>query len=379
MAKMRHLDWYLYSYILVLLMMGLMFCYSASSVFGMLRGWGEWYFISRQLLATAIGLAFMIPLARMDFRKWNSPMLAFLAMGSTTAMVLLAAILDTRAHRWLKLPVLQVQPSEFAKPALILFCAFFIAKRLNAINDRHTIFPASIVVGLLGALVAWGDLGTAVVLMMTAALLFFVAGLRWRYIALALVISMAGACVSIATKPYRLVRVIAYVDPDLEYLSKAAPDFAEGFRKSLQEQRRDPQYQVTQSVVAVGSGGVTGLGLMEGKQKLLFLPEAHTDFIFAVVAEETGLIGSLAILALYLLIAWRGLRIYFHSTNHFARYLALGITILLVFQSLMNISVALAIGPTKGIPLPLISYGGSAMIGALICFGMLLSVSEESH
>lgn len=377
MAKTRQLDWYLYSYILVLLIVGLVFCYSASSMYAALRGWSEWHFISRQLLATVFGLGFMILLARTDFRKWNSPSIAFPAMGLATALVLLAAILDTRAHRWLKLPVLQVQPSELAKPALILFCAFFIAKRLNAISDRHTVLPTSIVVGLLGALVAWGDLGTAVVLMMTAALLFFVAGLRWRHIALALVISMAGAGISIATKPYRLVRVIAYVDPDLEYVEKVAPEFAERYRNSLREQRRDPQYQVIQSVVAVGSGGITGQGLMESKQKLLFLPEAHTDFIFAVIAEETGLLGSMAVLALYLLIAWRGLRIYFRSTNQFGKYLALGVVTLITFQALMNISVALAIGPTKGIPLPLVSYGGSSMIASLICFGMLLSVSEE--
>lgn len=379
MAKMRNLDWFLYSYILGLLLVGLVFCYSASSVMAVLRGASEWHFISRQLVATAIGVVGMIALARMDFRKWNSPTLAFMSMGFVTALVFIAGILDTKAHRWIKTPVIYLQPSELAKPALVLFCAYFIAKRLNAINDRHTVLPASIVIGILGGAVCWGDLGTGVVLMLTAALLFFVAGLRWRYIALALVISLVGVAFSIAAKPYRVLRVVSYVDPQLEYIQKFAPNFAANYERNLRENRRDPQYQVTQSVVAVGSGGVFGQGLMEGKQKFLFLPEAHTDFIYAVIAEETGLIGSLALVALYLLIAWRGVRIFFRSADQFGKYLALGITMLLTFQALMNISVVLAIGPTKGIPLPLISYGGSAMIGALLCFGMLLSVSEESH
>jgi len=223
MAKTRNADWMLYGSMVALLIIGLAFCFSASSVVGVLRSkivsenakpaenetagavagelqstkppgsvghtgkqesdktsWlnkirekNEWYYIARQLGATALGLFFVVLLSRMDFRRWNSPAWAFVAMGSATAMVLLAAFVDTRAHRWLRLPIIQIQPSEFAKPALVLFCAYFIAKRMNAINDRHTVLPASIVVGILGAAVMWGDLGTGVVLMVAAATLFF--------------------------------------------------------------------------------------------------------------------------------------------------------------------------------------------------------------
>lgn len=249
---------------------------------------------------------------------------------------------------------------------------------MNAINDKHTVLPVSIVVGLLGAAVAWGDLGTAVVLMVASAVLFFVAGLESRYIALALAIAFLGTGVSIATKPYRLARAVAFVDPELKHLEKYAPALAATYRDYQIKGNRDPKYQVKQSLVTVGSGGVSGVGFMESKQKLLFLPESHTDFIYAVIAEEGGLLGALAVMAIYLLIAWRGVRLFFRSDNTFGRYLALGITVLFLFQALVNISVVLGIAPTKGLPLPLISYGGSSMLSTLICFGMLMSVSEHS-
>lgn len=385
MKKTRNPDWFLFGYIVVLLILGLAFCYSASSVVGPLKTQhlehprSEWYYISRQLLFAAAGVGALIWLSRTNFRTWNTPGWAFVAMGSSIALVVVAGLLDGRAHRWLRLPGgFQIQPSEFAKPALIVFCAYFIAKRMNAINDKHTVLPVSIVVGLLGAAVAWGDLGTAVVLMVASAVLFFVAGLESRYIALALVIAFLGTGVSIATKPYRLARAIAFVDPELKHLEKYAPAMAATYREYLKKGNRDPNYQVKQSLVTVGSGGVSGLGFMESKQKLLFLPESHTDFIYAVVAEEGGLLGALAVMAIYLLIAWRGVRLFFRSDNTFGRYLALGITVLLLFQALVNISVVLGIAPTKGLPLPLISYGGSSMLSTLICFGMLMSVSEHS-
>jgi cell division protein FtsW len=378
MLKAHNPDWLLYGGIIVLLILGLTFCYSASSVVGMLTGVGQWHYIARQLAATAIGLIGLVALTRRDFRMWNTPTVAFIAMGSAIALVLLAGLLDGATHRWIRLPGFQLQPSEFAKPALVVFCAFFIAKRMAAINDRHTVLPASIVVGLLGALVSWGDLGTGVVMMATAATLFVIAGLRMRYIALAMVIAFCGAGVSVFAKEYRIVRVVGFFDPQLTLIERYSPDMAEKYRNLVQTKANDPHYQVTQSLVAVGSGGVTGRGLMESRQKFLFLPAIHTDFIYALIAEESGLIGAALILFLYVLVAWRGFRIYMRCNDNFGKYLALGITLMLVIQAFINISVVLAVAPTKGIPLPLVSYGGSAMIGALISLGMLMSVSERS-
>ena len=179
-------------------------------------------------------------------------------------------------------------------------------------------------------------------------------------------------------RTYRLFRMISFVDPDLKIVRTISPGFADDYEQQNKRRGRDASYQVTQSVVAVGSGGVVGLGLMEGKQKMLYLPESHTDFIYAVIGEELGLLGTVFVLVLFLVIAWRGLRIYFHVNDSFGKYLALGITVLLVFQALMNISVVLGLGPTKGIPLPMISYGGSSLLSSLICLGMLLSVSEHA-
>lgn len=379
MAKAREIDWVLFGCVVALIAFGLVICYSAGSVVGGLRGRGEWYFIGRQAFFAVLGLPMLMYLARMDYRKWNEPKYAFLLMGGATILVFLGVALDSAAHRWIRVGPGQLQPSEIAKPALILFCAYFIARRMKAINDRHTVLPASVAVGILGGAVVFGDLGTAVVLVMTAVLLFFVAGLQWRYIGIAVAIAGIGLVLAIAMKPYRMFRMIGFVDPDLKIVRMVDAKFAEEYEAQNRRSGRDASYQVTQSVVAVGSGSAFGLGLMEGKQKLLYLPEAHTDFIYAVVGEELGFVGSMFVVVLFVAIAWRGLRIFLRVEDAFGKYLALGITVMIVFQALMNISVVLGIAPTKGIPLPMISYGGSSLLSSMICFGMLLSVSEHAN
>lgn len=379
MARAREMDWVLFGTVVALVTFGLAICYSAGSVVGGLRGHGEWYFIARQALFACLGLPILMYLARMDFRRWNQPAVAFLLMGGATILVFIGVVMDGQAHRWIRLGVAQLQPSEIAKPALILFCAYFIARRAKAINDRHTVLPASVAVGILGGAVVFGDLGTAVVLVMTAVLLFFVAGLQWRYIGIAVAIACLGLVLAIAMKPYRVFRVIGFVDPELKFVRTINPEWADDYEAKNKKSGRDAGYQVKQSVVAIGAGGLTGVGLMEGKQKLLYLPEAHTDFIFAVIGEELGFLGASAALLLFLVIAWRGLRIFLRTDDLFGKYLALGITAMIVFQALMNISVVLGIAPTKGIPLPMVSYGGSSLLSSLICFGMLLSVSEQAN
>jgi len=182
---------------------------------------------------------------------------------------------------------------------------------------------------------------------------------------------------SILLKPYRLNRMISYVDPEHKILSVIDP---RGLIRTYAESSmavRDPGYQVMQSKIAVGSGGVLGLGLMQSRQKLLFLPEAHNDFIYAVVSEELGLWGATGVLVGFLIILWRGLRLYWISPDDYGRYLALGVTVCIAFQAVFNMSVVLGIAPTKGIPLPMISYGGSSLLSTMVCLGILLSVSEH--
>lgn len=376
--RARGMDWVLFTCVLSLLVFGLVMCYSAGSVVGGLKGAGAWYFIARQSIFAAMGVVALLLLPRMDFRILNRPAWAFLFMGGAMLSVFAGIVLDSATHRWIRMGSVQVQPSEFAKLALIIFCAYLIAKRMKAINDRHTVLPASITVGILGAAVAFGDLGTAVVLVITAVLLFFVAGLRWRYIVIAISIALLGMAVTIAMKPYRVFRVISFVDPNLKIVRAIHPEWAEEYEAQNRSKGRDASYQVTQSLVAVGSGGLAGVGLMEGKQKLLYLPAAHTDFIYAVIGEELGLAGCIFTLLLFLGVAWRGIRIFLRTDDLFGKYLALGITVMFVFQALMNMSVVLGIAPTKGIPLPMISYGGSSLLTSMLCFGLLLSVSERT-
>ena len=243
--------------------------------------------------------------------------------------------------------------------------------------------PAAVIVGLVTGAVMIADLGTAIVLVATAAVVFLVAGLEWRYVAVAGAVLSVFLFFAIATKPYRIARIFGFFDPD--YSSLDSPmvrsfDPRGELKVWLQTAAptRNSDYHLRQSLIAVGSGGPLGRGPMRSRQKLLYLPEAHTDFIFAVLAEELGLWGAILTVGGFLIILWRGLRIYFRTSDDFGKYLALGVTTMIVVQAFMNISVVLGMTPTKGIPLPLISYGGSSLLSTLISLGILQSVGEQS-
>jgi cell division protein FtsW len=209
-------------------------------------------------------------------------------------------------------------------------------------------------------------------------MVMFVAGLDARYLWTTMVLGVVLGCAFIAMKPYRLSRAIDFVDHNHKLLANIDPN--NHILKYAKEtaSTSDPHYQQRQAEIAVGSGGVFGMGLMQGKQKMLYLPEAHTDMIYAVVGEETGFLGCAALLAGFVIVLWRGLRLYLHGHDDFGRYLALAVTVCVFTQALINISVVLDLGPTKGIPLPLISYGGSSLLSTLLLLGMLLSVSEHA-
>lgn len=378
MAQTQKTDWALFGTTIAMAAFGLVILYSASSVIANLKFGSSWHFVIRQGAWMAVSIGLMMWLKRMDYRKLQNSMVAFAAIGLVLMLLFLVFLVDSDHHRWLRLGPLGLQPSELAKPALVVFLAYFVAWRARAINTRFTLYPAMLAVGLVIFMVVVADLGTAVVLGITATVVFFVAGLQWRYCLVAAGIALAGLVVFIALKPYRLARVIAYVDPDYTYLSSVDPGgtIETYLHQSLTS--RDTNYQREQSKIAVGTGGVVGAGLMQGKQKLLYLPEAHTDFIYAVVGEETGLLGAAGILFGFVLILWRGLRATVRTRDDFGRYLALGITTIVVVQGLMNITVVLGLAPTKGIPLPLISSGGSSLLASLALLGVLMNVSENA-
>ncbi|HOK45309.1 MAG TPA: putative lipid II flippase FtsW [Bryobacteraceae bacterium] len=378
MAQRVKTDWVLFGCILALVCFGLVMVYSASSVVAELKFGYSGYYIVRQMAWAVLGLAVMIGLMRLDYRRLNSPACAFASIGVVLFLLVVVYFVDSRAHRWLRLGPVGIQPSEFAKPALILFLAYFVALRAKAINNRHTLLPALVAVVPLAVAVVIADLGTAAVLVITAAVVFYVAGLEKKYIWRALIIGVICVGAAVAWKPYRMVRVFGFFDPEYKTLERFA--WGEKVKTYLGQSsfNRDPGYHVRQSKIAVGSGGLIGKGLMDGKQKLFYLPEAHTDFIYAVVGEELGLLGCGTLVVLYLVILWRGLQLARSTQDDFGRYLAVGVTSIIVVQALMNMSVVLDMAPAKGIPLPMISYGGSSLLSTLILLGMLLSVSEQS-
>lgn len=357
---------------------GLVMVYSASSIMAKLRYESSVHFVTQQAIALVVSVLAMMVLKRTHYRKLQNPGVAFAAIGVVVMLLVAVYFADARQHRWLRMGGMSLQPSELAKPAIVLFLAYFVTLRARAINNRHTVWPAAMAVGLVTVGVAVADLGTAVVIGLTAAVVFWVAGLERRYAVAILATALAGGIVLVASKPYRLARVVQFFDPQYKLVDRVNPDGdLKGYlHRSMTS--RDTNYQAEQSKIAVGAGGPIGLGLTHGKQKLFYLPEAHTDFIYAVICEELGLVGSLGVLLAFVLIFWRGLRAALQVQDDFGRYLALGITAMIVIQAFMNISVVLGLGPTKGIPLPMISAGANSLLSTLIMIGMLMNISENA-
>jgi len=379
MAQRLKTDWILFSAIILMVLFGAVMIYSASSVVAQIRMGSSYYFAVRQVLWIAIAVPLLMWMKNVHYRKLQAPGIAFTAMGVVVLLLVIVYFADPRQHRWIRFgPFGGLQPSEFAKPALTLFLAYFIALRSRAINSRYTLLPAILAVGVVTVAVVVADLGTAIVLATTAVAVFVVAGLERRYIVIAAIIAIVGAVAAVAAKPYRLARVISYIDPKFELVDKI--DTHGWIRSQMKKSitAKDTNYQAEQAKIAVASGGPAGVGLMQGRQKLFYLPEAHTDTIYAVVGEEFGLFGSMAVLAGFVVILWRGIRATLLIPDDFGRYLALGITTMLVVQAFFNISVVLGMLPTKGIPLPMISFGGSSLLVTLVSLGILLNLSEHA-
>jgi cell division protein FtsW len=381
MAQRLKTDWILFVTVLAMMSFGVLILYSASSVMAQLDpryGW-SWHFVLRQVEWAVVAVAVMMALKKTPYRKFQSPTVAFSAMSVALVLLAVVYVVDASHHRWLRVGTFGVQPSELAKPALVIFLAFFVTWRGRAINNpRYTLVPAALAVGLVILAVVVADLGTAVVLGAAAAAVFVVAGLEWRYCAIAGTVAAVGVVIFILAEPYRIVRVVKFFDPEFKIIAKFDPNG--NIRKRMEQSlvTRDTNYQLEQSRIAVGAGGPAGLGLTNGRQKLWYLPEAHTDFIYAVVAEELGMAGSVGLLLGFGVIFWRGLRAAFRMRDDFGRYLALGVTVVVVVQGFINMSVVLGMMPTKGIPLPMVSYGGSSLLSTLALLGILMNVAENA-
>jgi cell division protein FtsW len=263
-------------------------------------------------------------------------------------------------HRWIALGPLNFQPSELAKGAVALYLAHSLTRKAERLPQFfYGLLPHLLVVGLaVGLIVLEPDLGGAAVICLLLFILLFVCGARKKHLSSLLACGMLLLVVGIIAAPYRMNRIISFL--------------------YLQENKQTIGYQLNQSIIAVGAGGVTGVGLGESRQKMFFLPEAHTDFIFAVIGEETGLCGAAIVLGLFALLGMRGLRVAVRHPHQFGSLLALGCSFLLVGQAMLNMAVVLGLLPTKGLPLPFISYGGSALMMTMVYTGVLLSLSRET-
>ena len=379
MAQRLKTDWILFLTVLAMVCFGLVMVYSASSLIAELKYHvGSTYFFLRQLGWAVVSIVILLYCMKRDYRKWNNPRVAFASLGAVLLLLVAVYIIDSGSHRWLKAGPFSLQPSELAKPALSLFLAFFLCRRLGAVNDKHTLGPIAVSITVVALAVAVADLGTAVVLVITTLAVIFVAGVEYRYLAVCALLGLVLGTAFIAMKPYRLARTLDFLDKQHTLLAKVDPEgrIAQYAKKTASTS--DPGYQQRQAKIAVGSGGIVGVGLMQSRQKMLYLPEAQNDFIYAIVAEETGFFGAALLLVGFMVVLWRGMRTYMRATDHFGRYLALSVTVSVVVQALINISVVLDLLPNKGIPLPFISYGGSSLLSTLLLMGMLLSVSEHA-
>jgi cell division protein FtsW len=362
MAKRVSVDSWLFTVTLLLIFIGLVMVFSASAVMAKERYGSGYFFLLRQLGWAAAGILAMVLAMKIDYRRYKHPAVVFSLLGATTLLLISVFFLDRahHTHRWFHLGPLSFQPSEMAKPALILFLAFFLESRTKSMKDwRNTVLPAAVPTFVFIALIVFQpDLGTAIACAAITGCVLFVAGLDLRYLGYAFLASLLPLYFLIFHVAYRRARILAFLDP-----------------------YSDPQgrgFHIIQSLIAVSTGGITGVGLMEGKQKLFYLPEPHTDFIFAVTAEELGLVGALVIVLLFAIFLWRGVRTALRTQDMFGRFLAVGITSMIVVQAFINISVVLGLMPTKGIPLPLVSYGGSSLLVTLACIGVLLNISKQA-
>ena len=363
MAKRVSVDRVLFIVTLLLVFVGLVMVFSASAVMAKEKYHSGYFFLLRQMGWAIAGFIAMMVFMRIDYKRLKHPAVVFSMLGLTTLMLISVFFLDRahNTHRWFHFGGFSFQPSELAKPVLILFLAFFLENRTRSMDDlRNTLIPAVIPTIVFVCLIVFQpDLGTAIACAAITACILFVAGLRLRYLGYGFLLALLPLYFAIFHVAYRRDRILAFWNP-----------------------YSDPQgrgFHIIQSLIAVSTGGLTGVGLMEGKEKLFYLPEPHTDFIFSVLGEELGLVGCLIVVLLFATLLWRGIRTALHTQDMFGRFLAVGITSMVVVQAFINISVVLGLMPTKGIPLPLISYGGSSLFITLACVGVLLNVTKQAE
>jgi cell division protein FtsW len=361
LARKLKSDRVLFTATVLLVCASIVMVYSASAVVAFDRFQQPYLFLTKQAMWAVLGLAVLAVTMRVDYRTYRNEAFIWVLLAAVIAM--LVAVLFSApvngTRRWFGVGGLGIQPSELAKVVCVFFTALMLERRMHRIDDlSYSLLPIALIVGSVVALILLQpDFGTSISLGLIAGVMVFVAGLHYRYFVGLLLVGLPAIYIVLVSAPYRRRRLLAFWDP-------WADPLGDGF-------------QIIQSLVAVGSGGVFGRGLMAGVQKLFYLPEPHTDFIYAVIGEEIGLIGTTAVLLCFCVIAWRGLRVAMRAEDAFGSLVALGLTTMIAVQALINISVVLGLMPTKGIPLPLVSFGGSSLLINLLGMGVLLNISQH--
>lgn len=348
-----------------LVLFGIVMVYSASGVIGQEKFNNTFYFVTRQIIWAVLGLIAMLALMKINYQRFASPtlILALLVASATLLIAVLFFAPRNGARRWITFGAFSAQPSELAKIAFIFFMAYFLARRNEDDEERvfqSTFLPAGVIAAILAALILKEpDLGTTLMIFVIFIVMMISGRVPWLHLMSLVPVALLGFYFLVMRTSWRWERMMAFLNPE-----------------------NDPQgkgYQILQSLYAVGAGGFSGAGLGAGKQKLHYLPEPHSDFIFAVIGEELGFIGSLAVILVFGLLLWRCLKASFGAPDRFGQLLGIGLTTMLVAQAFFNISVVLSLVPTKGIPLPFISAGGSSLLFALAAIGILLNISEQAR
>ena len=362
MARKLAPDKWLFAATTGLSLFGVVMVYSASALMAERESGSQFYYVIKQGAWVAIGFVVMLLAMQFNYQQLKNKRIVYgLLLVSTIALMSVFAFSASNgAHRWIKLKGMSIQPSELSKLALVIFLAYYLEKRAGEETDFwRTFVPCGFVTAWLAALIVIEpDFGTALMLALIFVVMIYTAGARLLHLGMAAAPALLAAAGLLLFVPFRMKRLITFLDPWAD---------AQG-----------GGFQVVQSLISLGSGGTNGLGFAQGKQKMLFLPFAHSDFIFAVIGEELGLVGTLAVVAVFALFLWRGIRTALLAPDRFGMLLSLGIVTSIVTQALFNISVVLSLVPTKGIPLPFISYGGSSLVPTLAAVGILLNVSQHA-
>jgi cell division protein FtsW len=362
MARKLQADKWLFAATAGLALFGIVMVYSASAVMAQEENGNQYYYVIKQGIWTAIGFGAMLLMMQFDYQRLRDRRVVY-GLLALTGVLLLAVFAFPRingAHRWIRFAGFSIQPSELSKLTLVIFLAYFLEKRAGEEGSLwRTFLPCMAVTAVMAALVLKEpDLGTAMMLAVVCVVMCYTAGARLLHLGMAAAPGLAIGAWMMLFVPWRFQRLVTFTNP------WADP--------------QDKGFQVVQSLIAIGSGGTSGMGFAQGKQKMFFLPFAHSDFIFAVVGEELGLFGAMMVVTVFGILLWRGTRAALRAPDRFGMLLGLGIVTGIVVQALFNISVVLSLLPTKGIPLPFISYGGSSLVPTLVAMGILLNISQHA-